>query len=1045
MKPSTQPEYKAARGPIAWMAGNPVAANLLMFVLLFGGILCAFQIKQEVFPDFEMDKVSISVAYPGAGPEEVERGIVVAIEEAVRGLDGVDEVTSISREGGGSVTADLLLGADRQKVYQDIQQEVDRITTFPEEAERPQVTLISRRRQVLSTVLFGDVSEKALRELAEQLRDRMLQDPDITQVDITGVRPYEIGISVPRENLKQYNLTIEDISRRIQHFALELPGGGIKTQAGEILLRMKERRDFGREFHDIPIVRTESGSQVVLGDIADITDGFEDTDIYATYNNKRAVMLDVYRVGDQTPIEVSSAVKKKIREIQPSLPPGVDFTLMFDMSKVFRQRMELLLRNGLIGLTLVLLLLGVFLEARLAFWVMMGIPISFLGGLLMLPMLGVSINMISMFAFLIALGIVVDDAIVVGENVYEYHQRGRPFLEAAITGAREVAMPVTFSVLTNVVAFLPLFFIPGFVGKIWRVIPSVVVTVFLISLVECLYVLPAHLGHSGRIRSGWGRRLHTRQQRFSKWFSHLIYDRYAPFLDAVLHRRYLTVSIAVGILMLTVGYVASKRMGMVLMPRVESDFAVVTAIMPYGTPIARTEKIRQRLVHSAAAIDREHNGRQLRGIIAVIGGSHKGVSGSHVIEIFADLTDPDVRPLSTREFTRLWRKRTGEVPGMETLQFQSDHGGPGSGAAITVELSHMDSGILEQAAAELAQALGDYPIVSDIDDGVSLGKPQLNFHMRPEGLNMGLNAAEVAQQVRHAFYGAEALRQQRGRNEVKVKVRLPKAQRGSEYDLEQLLIRTPAEKDVPLREVADIHRGRAYTSIERRDGRRVISVTADVTPPKASGTILEQVTATTLPALQKKYTGLSYSFEGKQRDISESMDFLKVGFLLALFAIFAMLAIPFKSYIQPLIIMISIPFGIVGAVIGHIIMGYSLSIMSMMGIVALSGVVVNDSLVLIDFANRRRREGVNVHDAVCQAGARRFRPIMLTTLTTFGGLAPMIFESSMQARFMIPMAISLGYGILFATLITLALVPSLYLIVEDIRRWFGLHNRRPAG
>jgi multidrug efflux pump subunit AcrB len=357
----------------------------------------------------------------------------------------------------------------------------------------------------------------------------------------------------------------------------------------------------------------------------------------------------------------------------------------------------------------------------------------------------------------------------------------------------------------------------------------------------------------------------------------------------------------------------------------------------------------------------------------------------------------------------------------------------------------MDSGILEQAAAELAQALGDYPIVSDIDDGVSLGKPQLNFHMRPEGLNMGLNAAEVAQQVRHAFYGAEALRQQRGRNEVKVKVRLPKAQRGSEYDLEQLLIRTPAEKDVPLREVADIHRGRAYTSIERRDGRRVISVTADVTPPKASGTILEQVTATTLPALQKKYTGLSYSFEGKQRDISESMDFLKVGFLLALFAIFAMLAIPFKSYIQPLIIMISIPFGIVGAVIGHIIMGYSLSIMSMMGIVALSGVVVNDSLVLIDFANRRRREGVNVHDAVCQAGARRFRPIMLTTLTTFGGLAPMIFESSMQARFMIPMAISLGYGILFATLITLALVPSLYLIVEDIRRWFGLHNRRPAG
>ena len=1021
-------------GAIAWMAGNSVASNLLMVVLLVGGFLISTQLKQEVFPEFTLDIVSVRVPYPGAGPEEVEQGIVLAIEEAVRGVDGVEEVTATAQESMGTVSVELIRGTDLQRAAQDIKNEVDRITSFPEDAERPVVSIPQRRREVISLILYGETEHRVLRELAEQVRDRLLQDDGITLVELGGVRPLEISVEVPQEKLRAHGLTLGQVANQLRRTAVELPGGGIKTEGGEVLLRMMERRDFGPEFTDIPIVTKDDGSDVRLGDIATIVDGFAETDTGALFNGQPAVLIRVYRVGKETPIQVSDTVQRHVEELRAELPPGIGVTTWNDRSDIFRQRVNLLLRNGAIGLVLVFVLLGLFLETRLAFWVMMGIPISFLGSFLILPLTGVSINMISLFAFIIALGIVVDDAVVVGENIYEHHQRGMPFGEAAVLGARSVAVPVVFSILTNVAAFTPLFFVPGFMGKVFRVIPSVVIMVFLLSLVESLLILPAHLGHqkdiSGHGVRGW---IHRRQQAFSRRFMHFVRDGYGPFLDFTLRHRYTTVALGIAVLATVIGYAASGRLGFSLFPRVDAEYAIVTAQLPYGSSADRTRAVQQRLLDTANAVAERNGGDQLvDGVLAFVGNSQSG-GESHTTEVLVYLTKPDIRPIGTAEFIKQWREETGPIAGLESITFKSDAGGPGSGAALTVELSHRDVEVLERASAELAEAIEEFPQAKDINDGYSPGKNQYDFTLLPEGESLGLTALEVARQVRNSYYGAEALRQQRGRNEVKVMVRRPKSERISEYDLEELIVRTPSGGEVPLREVVELKRGRAYTTIDRRQGKRVVTVTSDVTPPSAAGLVLAGLKAEALPGLVQKHAGLSYGFEGQQAEMRKSMGSLKYGFAGAMLVVYALLAIPFRSYVQPLIIMVSIPFGIVGAVLGHMIMGFSLSVLSMFGIVALSGVVVNDSLILIDYANGQRKEGKTLHDAIHAAGVRRFRPILLTTLTTFGGLAPMIFETSRQARFLIPMAISLGYGILFATFITLLLVPSLYLILEDVR------------
>ncbi|MFP4434607.1 MAG: efflux RND transporter permease subunit [Planctomycetota bacterium] len=1023
------------RGPIAWMAGNSVASNLVMLMCLVGGFLALLNVKQEVFPDIEPDIVTVTVPFPGASPEEVEEGILESIEEAVRSLDGVDEVTSVAREGSGTVNVEALLGADLQRLSQDIQNEVDRITTFPDEAEEPEVRIATHRRGVLDLLIAGDIRPTVLRALGEQVRDMLLQDERITQVELTGIPDLEIAVEVPEEQLRRYGLTLREVANRIRAASIDLPAGGLDTASGEILVRVKERRDFGREFARIPIITTTDGAVVRLGDIATIDDGFEDTDQYTLLNDKLAVELEVHRVGDQTPLDVSAAVYEHMDEIQAMLPPGVIAEIQHDRSTYYQERVELLLKNGALGLVLVLVVLGLFLEARLAFWVMMGIPISFLGSFLILPSTGVTINMMSLFAYIVALGIVVDDAIVVGENVYHYHQEGMPFAKAAVKGAREVAMPVTFSILTNVVAFMPMLFIPGVTGKIFMMIPAVVITVFMISLVESLFVLPAHLAHQkDRRRYGLAAMFHNAQQRFSRAFTNWVKNRYGPFLEFCLHHRVVTVSIAVALLLASIAYAASGRMGFELFPVVESDRSEATVVLPYGAPVEKTQAVLDRIEAGAKKVLAESGRPELvTSITADI-----GRGGSHTGRVRVELAEADLRSeiMSTLEFTRRWRQAVGEIEGVEFMKFAADSGGPGSrGRPVEVQLSHRDIDVLRDASEELASEVETYPRVKDVDDGFQPGKRQLDFKLTPEGKSLGLTAAEVARQARAALYGAEALRQQRGRSEIKVMVRLPGVDRSTEQTAQDLMIATPAGTYVPLREVATMERGRAYTTIDRRKGRRVVTVSADVTPRARAGEVLGDLQSTALKDLTTKYPGLTYSFEGAQADIAESMGSLKVMFVVALLAIYAMLAIPFRSYAQPLIVMVSIPFGIVGAFVGHLIMGYSLAIPSMFGIVALAGVVVNDSLVLVDYANRRRREdGMNYHDSVTAAGIQRFRPVVLTTLTTFGGLAPMIFETSRQARFLIPMALSLGFGILFATAITLILVPTLYMSIEDITR-----------
>ena len=1029
MKPTRKERWQ--RGPLAWMIYNRVTPNLLMIALIMGGFFVSGQIKKEVFPEFELDRVTVSVAYPGASPEEVEQGIVLVVEEAVRGLEGIKELTSRASEGSGSVSIELLADINQQKVYQDIKQEVDRIRSFPDDAEEPQVSLVARRREVLNIQLYGNTTEAALRETAEQVRDRLLQDPEITQIDLSGARDLEIHVNVPQEKLRAYKLTLDDIARTIDAASTDIPGGAVETDGGDILLRVTDRRDWANEFARIPIISASDGTVVRLEDIATVREAFEDSNRFATYNGQRSIGLDVYRVGDQTPVGVSRAVRNAMTEIEADITEGIDWAINRDRSEIYEQRLNLLLKNAGIGLCLVLLLLGLFLEFKLAFWVTMGIPISFLGGLLFLPALGVSINIVSMFAFIVALGIVVDDAIVAGENIYEYRQRGHGMIKAAILGARTVAIPITFAILTNIVAFMPLYFVPGVMGKIWKAIPVVVITVFAISLVEALFILPAHLAHTRSTpASKLTARLHGWQQNFSAKVSHFIDSRYRPLLKLSIRWRGLTVAIGMAVLMIILSYVMSGRIGMILMPRVESDRAVVTAVLPAGSPLSAAEMVQKQLVIGIERVAAENGGdKLLQGVYAEVNESEVGVT--------AYLTPPNVRPLNTGTVTKLWREEVGQIIGLESLRYESDRGGPGGGAALTVELSHRDTDVLDRASATLAERLAEFSNVKDVDDGFTPGKEQLDFRITPRGESLGLTSRDIARQVRNAFSGTTALRQQRGRNEVTVRVRLPESERSSEFNIENLMLKTPAGTFVPLFEVAEVTRGRAYTTINRREARRTVSVSAGVEPISETGQILATLNSQILPELAQDFPGLTYGYQGRQARMKESTGGLANGFIMAMIAIYFLLAIPFRSYSQPMVVMLAIPFGVVGAVLGHLIMGYSLSLMSMMGIVALSGVVVNDSLVLIDYANRQRLEGASAFTAVCDAGARRFRPIILTTLTTFGGLAPMIFETSRQARFLIPMALSLGFGILFATVITLLLVPSLYLLVDDVLQWYS--------
>ncbi len=1020
-------------GPIAWMAAHKVAANLLMIVALIGGLLMMNHLRQEVYPDFEHDIVRVSVAYPGASPEEIENGVIKPIEEATRGISGVKKITSQAREGSGSVNVEARRGYDLELLQTDLQNAINRIRTFPSDIERPKVTLRNYERETMALVLYGDLDRVALYELANDLKTRLLQYPQISQVDLYGVSTLQYSIEITPSMLQKYHLSLEDIAQRIDTDSLDLPAGSIKTTNQEILVKLNQRRELLDAFKKVPIVTSPTGSVVTLADIATIRKNFEDENYFALFNGKPALRMAVRNPQESSPITISRIVTEAIDAYNKELPSSVHVEVLTNQADVFKERVELLLKNSAIGLLIVLIALSLFLEIRLAFWIMMGIPISFMGAFFLFPFLDVSISMVSLFAFIIALGIVVDDAIVVGENIYHYRERGYSPLMAAIMGAKEMAVPVSFAILTNIVAFMPIYFIPGTTGKIFQVIPVVVITIFIVSWVESLYILPSHLAHVKKnVQNPLLHMIHHYQQRFSRGFRGWVRFRFGPFLTFVLHHRYALVLISVAILIATISYAMSGRMGMQIFPRTPSNYAQAIVKMPFGTPADVTKEVVEKIVNAAYAVEKERGIEgYIHGIYARLGreGTHEGL-----LRIYLPPASKREKVLTTADFVSAWRKKTGEVPGAELLQFSAYAAGPGHGSAISIEISHNRLDVLKEASSLIAKELHKYPKLYDITDGFEEGKTQINFTLKPTAYALGFDARTIAKEVRAAFYGAESQRILVDNDEIKVMVKLPKKERESLQTLYTMRLFTKTGKEVSLMELVSLRWGHAYTEITRVDGRRIIQVEANIRPRSKALEIMNDLQASFLPKLQERFPGLSYSFEGDQTEIRESFGTLKTTFILAIFAIYALLAIPFRSYLQPLIVMAGIPFGIIGALLGHLLMGYSLSVVSMFGIVALSGIVVNDALILVDFANRyKRRAGTQTIKVVREAAIQRFRPILLTTITTFGGLIPMIFETSKQAVFLIPMAISLGFGVLFATFVTLLLVPALYMIIEDIK------------
>ncbi len=1035
---------------IAWMARHGVAANLLMIFILAAGLLSVPNIVQEVFPDTDLDIVQVRVEYPGASPEEVEEGIVQRIEERIESVEGIRRITSTASEGVAVVMVELNLGEDRARALDEIKAEVDRITSFPVDAEEPEVTAVTDRSRVIEIAVYGDASERSLKELANRVKDDLSTMPDISYVQTSGVRDYEISIEVSTDALRAYGLSLEDVARAVREASLDLAGGRVDTEEEEILVRVEGQNYDRLDFGEIIVRGSRSGALLRLDEIAEVRDGFEDADLINLYNGKPAAFVQVFRTADEQVLEIVDVVEAYIeQELRPSLPRGIEVAIWQNDAELFESRLSLLRKNGLIGLTLVLLALTLFLDLRLAWWVAVGIGLSFVGTLAVMPWLGVSINMLTLFAFILAIGIVVDDAIVVGENIYKEREEGAGRREAAVRGAQRIAIPVTFAVLTTVVAFTPILFVPGFIGKFLRFIPMVVIAVLLFSLIESLFILPHHLSHLPE----------SAHSRLPRWLGFVeraqrgVQRGLQRFIDGPLERgiRFATrhyglvIAGAISIVLVTIGLVAGRYVPFSFLPRIEGDQVIATVEMPPGTPTSRTLQVAEYLVATghrvAAAMQTELSGDHPPLVEAVnlsVGRTPSLLTGpgagatptfieSHRAEVTFQLLEAERRDVAAGEFERQWRDAAGEVPGVRNLSFTSQI--LNLGTPVSVEVSHPDTAVLTQIVGGLEEELRRFAGVFDVRDDQSQGKREVQLELKPRAGTLGVTLDDLARQVRAAFFGAEALRIQRGSEEVRVYVRLPKEERRALADIRAYRIVTPSGAAIPLSEVADVRFGTAASTIRRLDGRRIVTVTAEVDRSVVTGQeVNAELTASVLPELQRAYPSMRYTFGGEQREQAEALGGIMRGFVLALFVMYALLAIPFGSYVQPLVIMAAIPFGFVGAILGHLIMGLDLGMLSMFGLVGLSGVVVNDSLVLIDFINAEREAGKPMAEAVRDAARVRFRPILLTSLTTFLGVFPLIIERSIQAQFLVPMAASIGYGILFATGVIMLLVPALSML-----------------
>lgn len=1034
-------------GTIAWFVRNPVAANILMITIVLFGLSSLWKkIPLEVFPEFDRDVVNISVSYPGATPAEVEQGIVLRVEDAISDLPGVDKIYADSAEGSAQIRAEIRDGYDATKVLNEIKSRIDAVSGLPEDSERPVVEQQTRTRDVITVVVAVEGNDETqLRNTTEMIRDEIRNLPDITQVGMGGVRPWEINIIIPKAVLEQYGLTLDSVAAAIRASSRDIPGGSIKTAGGEILVRALGQAYRKDQFADISILSSTNGTRLRLGDIAQIVDGFNEDPLYSRFDGRPAAFINVYRVGDQNAITLAATVKDYLVERTETLPTGIELSYWRDGSEVVKARLNTLVNSATQGMGLVLLLLALFLRPSLAFWVSLGIPISFMGAFIMMPELGVTMNIISMFAFILVLGIVVDDAIVTGENVYTHMRRHNDPVRAAIEGTQEISVPVTFGVLTTVAAFMPLLLLEGNRAPIFMQIPLVVIPVLLFSLVESKLILPAHLRHmKQRERTKMGL-FGIIQQSISHGLEKYVEYIHRPILEVVLHWRYATLSVFVVLLVTSIVMVASGRYKYVFFPRIESEYVSASLQMPEGTPVEVTARHISRMTNLAEQLQekyREPDGKSvIRHILVTVGStstSPRGTSSgqSHVANVSFELIPPETRQadISTRELVREWQTQIGDIPGVKELSFRAEIGR--GGEPVNIQLTGSNFDVLNEVGNKIKARLGEFDGLFDIKNSFEDGKTEVQLRVRPDAEQLGLDIQQLGTQVRNAIYGAQAQSIQRDQSEVKVMVRYPQEERYSLSDLQNLNIRTPGGSEIPLSEVAEVDIGQGTSKISRVDRKRILNVTADLDKDKADATAISAEMNEWIGTLLKDYPGVSFDPEGEQREQREFGQSLQMGFGIALLMIYVLLAIPLQSYTQPLMVMVVIPFSIIGALGGHMLMGLDLSISSIMGLLALVGVVVNDSLVLVDFTNKRIKEGMPMVKAIRFAGGARFRPILLTSLTTFAGLTPLILEKSTQAQFLIPMAVSLGFGILFATFLTLFLIPCMYLILEDIKNIF---------
>lgn len=1019
---------------IAWFVRNHVAANLLMVTILFIGLFSlSSKIPLEVFPSFATDKISVSVSLRGSTPEDVEQGVAIRIEEAVQDLEGIEQISSTSSEGSASVTIEIDSSYDAREMLADIKARVDAINTFPVDAEKPIVALAERKREVIAVSVASIYGEKEIREFAERTRDDLLQIPGVTQLELSGIRNYEIAIEISQDVLRQYNLSISQVSAAIANSSSDISAGNIKTQGGDVLIRSKGQAYHRDEFANIAIKTNPDGSIITLNDIAVIRDDFEETPVRTRFNGKGAAFIDVYRIGQQSAIDVADKVKAYIESQQSKLPYGYELSYWDDDSQIVKARISTLTTNAMQGGILVFALLSLFLRPSIAIWVCVGIPVSFMGAFIVMPLMGITLNVMSLFAFILVLGIVVDDAIVTGENIYTHLQKSESGEVAAIRGTEEVATPVTFGILTTVAAFLPLAFIEGARGDLFAQIPVVVIPVLIFSLIESKFVLPSHLK---TIKLRHQRTQPTKfeqfQHKFADGFERVILRYYQPLLAVALKHKMTTLSLFIGVFIVIVSLIMSGWTKFIFFPRIPSETLRASITMPVGTPFDVTNKFVIDMAEKARLLqDKYRNAETGKSVVLNVLATTGGRGGvSHSGSVRFEITPPEQREssITSRELVQEWRDLIGVIPGAESVTFRAELGR--SSDPINVQLSATSLVTLKEVANKVKARLYTYPTVFEISDSLSDGKEELRIELNKQGIALGLTRVEISRQVRNAFYGAEIQRIQRGRDDIRVMIRLPLDERSAIADLEDILISTPLGGNVPLSHVAKLIPDQSPATIKRIDLYRTVNVTADVEKSNTNMTVLQADLKAYLDELITHYPGVSHSLEGEAKEQRESFGSLGWALVFVFFIIYVLLAIPFKSYVQPLIVMSVIPFGMIGAIMGHWIMGMELTIMSLLGMLALVGVVVNDSLVLVDFINKKREQTNDLLEAVLIAGAARFRPVMLTSLTTFIGLMPLLFEKSTQAQFLIPMAVSLGFGILFATFITLLLIPVNYMLVE---------------